>query len=392
MSRIGRLCALALALAALPTLARAQQTCDAAAISAIVERTGTKLRAMAADGQPKLQARLRELAQRQGWSEAEADGRGNAFLADDEARSLDDQAAELLVTFEHLSSAPPNCQNVSELNTTASQLIEVTAAKAAHMSARLDLALKTPAGPKVAAATEPPAKAAEPPAKTAKPDAPKTEPAKPEPPKHTAAAAPPPAKPRSQPWQTETRSEPLPPVVVPKPEVIASLPPHSPELADLEFSVEDINAAGRGFFGSISAGLAGVIEFAFQKYGRPTGYILGNEGGGALFAGLRFGDGTLVTKAAGERKVYWQGPSVGYDFGLAGSRVMFLVYNIRDSQQLFERYAGVDGSAYLVGGVGITFLKKGKIALAPIRSGIGLRLGANVGYLKFTPSPSINPF
>jgi hypothetical protein len=99
-----------------------------------------------------------------------------------------------------------------------------------------------------------------------------------------------------------------------------------------------------------------------------------------------------VTKSQGELKIYWQGPSVGLDFGLDGSRVMFLVYNLDDHQHVFARFAGVDGSAYLVGGAGITFLKKGKVVLAPIRTGLGMRVGANLGYVKFTPAPSLNPF
>lgn len=150
--------------------------------------------------------------------------------------------------------------------------------------------------------------------------------------------------------------------------------------------------AGRGVFGSISASLAAVIDYAFQKFGRPTGYVLGDEGGGAFFAGLRYGEGRLVTKQQGTRKVYWQGPSAGFDFGVAGSQVMFLVYNVEDHEQMFQRYTGVDGSAYLVGGVGITVLKRGKVLLAPIRTGLGLRVGASLGYLKFTPTPSLNPF
>ena len=179
---------------------------------------------------------------------------------------------------------------------------------------------------------------------------------------------------------------------VPPPEVLADLPPYVHQSEELEFTVEEIRAAGRGFFGSLSAGLASVIEYAFQTYGRPNGYILGSEGGAALLAGLRYGDGRLVTKLGGERKVYWQGPSVGYDVGLAGSRVMFLVYNLERPEDLFARFMGVDGSAYVVGGVGVTFLKKGRIVLAPIRTGLGVRVGANVGYLKFTPERSLNPF
>jgi hypothetical protein len=162
--------------------------------------------------------------------------------------------------------------------------------------------------------------------------------------------------------------------------------------SDGTYSSSEIADAGRGFFGSVSKGLASVIEHAFKRQGRPNGYILGEEAGGAFVAGLRYGEGTLYTRDAGTHKVYWQGPSVGYDFGGEGSKVMVLVYNLRDPRDIYERFGGVDGSAYLVGGVGITFLNRDHVTLAPIRSGVGLRLGANVGYLKYTPRPTWNPF
>ena len=158
------------------------------------------------------------------------------------------------------------------------------------------------------------------------------------------------------------------------------------------FSLEEINETGHRFFGRVSMDLARVIEYAFQRAGRPNGYILGEEAGGAFIAGLRYGEGTLYTKDAGNQRVYWQGPSVGYDFGAEGSKTMVLVYDLRSPGEIFSTYAGVDGSAYLIGGVGITFLARGHIALAPIRSGLGLRLGANVGYLKYTREPTWNPF
>ncbi len=158
------------------------------------------------------------------------------------------------------------------------------------------------------------------------------------------------------------------------------------------YSQNEIIAAGHRFFGSVSEGLASVVEYAFQKSGRPNGYILGEDAGGAFVAGLRYGEGTLYTKDAGVHKVYWQGPSIGYDFGGEGSKTMVLVYNLRDPYQIYERYAGVQGSAYIVGGVGIQFQTHGSVTLAPIRAGIGLRLGANVGYLKYTREPTWNPF
>lgn len=158
------------------------------------------------------------------------------------------------------------------------------------------------------------------------------------------------------------------------------------------YSSSEILDAGQHFFGGVSKGLAKVVEHAFASHGYPAGYILGEEAGGALVAGLRYGEGTLFTKGFPPAKVYWQGPSLGYDFGADGDKVMTLVYNIHDTPQIFDRFAGVDGSAYFVGGVGITFLQRDDVILAPIRAGLGLRLGANVGYLKFTPSPTWNPF
>ena len=158
------------------------------------------------------------------------------------------------------------------------------------------------------------------------------------------------------------------------------------------YSQNEILRAGHRFFGSVSKGLASVVEYTFQKAGRPNGYILGEDAGGAFIAGLRYGEGTLYTKDAGVHKVFWQGPSVGYDFGAEGSKTMVLVYNLRDPSQIYHRFGGVQGSAYVVGGVGVQFQKHGNVSLAPIRAGIGLRLGANVGYLKYTRAPTWNPF
>jgi hypothetical protein len=161
---------------------------------------------------------------------------------------------------------------------------------------------------------------------------------------------------------------------------------------DRTFSQNEIVDAGHRFFGAITQGLATVIEHAFDQQGRPNGYILGQDAGGAFIVGLRYGEGVLYTKDAGAHKVFWQGPSIGYDAGGDGSKVMVLVYNLRDPSDIYCRFAGVDGSAYMVGGVGLTFQKNGEVVTAPIRTGVGLRLGANVGYLKYTRLPTWNPF
>jgi hypothetical protein len=153
----------------------------------------------------------------------------------------------------------------------------------------------------------------------------------------------------------------------------------------------EIVRAGHSFFGSISEGLGSIIEYAFKSQGRPNGYILGQDAGGAFVLGLRYGEGRMYTKDAGEHPVFWQGPSVGYDAGAEGSKTMVLVYNMRDPSEIYHRFAGVQGAAYLVGGVSIQFQKYGDVMLGVIRSGVGLRLGANVGYLKYTRTPTWNP-
>lgn len=158
------------------------------------------------------------------------------------------------------------------------------------------------------------------------------------------------------------------------------------------YTQNEIMNAGHGFFGSVSKGLASAVEWTFQKAGRPNGYILGEDAGGAFVAGLRYGEGTLHTKDAGRHKVYWQGPSLGYDVGAEGSKTMVLVYNLRDPSEVYHRFGGVQGAAYLVGGVSVQLQKHNDVVLALIRSGVGVRLGANVGYLKYTRQPTWNPF
>jgi hypothetical protein len=150
--------------------------------------------------------------------------------------------------------------------------------------------------------------------------------------------------------------------------------------------------AGHRFFGNVSRGLASVIERAVSQWGLPNGYVLGEEGSGAFVAGLRYGEGTLYTKNAGDLRVYWQGPSVGFDWGGDGARTMTLVYNLPATNAIYQRFAGIDGSAYIIGGFGMTALTANGIVLVPIRSGLGLRLGANIGYLKYTPRATWNPF
>ena len=158
------------------------------------------------------------------------------------------------------------------------------------------------------------------------------------------------------------------------------------------FSVNEIVDTGGQFFGSVSQGLASLVEKAASQFGLPNGYILGEEGSGAIFIGGRYGEGKLYTRNQGEYGVFWQGPSIGFDVGGDGSKVMMLVYNLSSVNDIYDRYPGVDGSAYVVGGLGMTVMKSRNIVVVPIRSGVGLRAGLNVGYLKFTQEPTWNPF
>jgi hypothetical protein len=158
------------------------------------------------------------------------------------------------------------------------------------------------------------------------------------------------------------------------------------------FSTEELVGNGHKFFGSVSRGIAMTIEEAGRRWGQPNGYILGQEAAGAFVGGLRYGEGTLYTRNAGDRRVFWQGPSLGFDFGGDGSRTMMLVYNLPSTDAIYQRFGGIDGSAYLVGGFRMTGLIANDIVLVPISSGVGARLGVNVGYLKFTPDATWNPF
>ncbi len=158
------------------------------------------------------------------------------------------------------------------------------------------------------------------------------------------------------------------------------------------YTMQEIVDAGHGFFGATSGGLASVIETIFASYGLPNGYVLGEEGSGALVGGLTYGEGTLHTKNAGDHRVFWQGPSLGWDFGGQGSRTMMLVYNLESVDRIYRRYGGVAGSAYVIAGLGFNVMKHGDTLLVPVRTGVGARLGVNLGYLKLTQGPTWNPF
>ena len=166
----------------------------------------------------------------------------------------------------------------------------------------------------------------------------------------------------------------------------------SPETKDGTFNEDEIVQAAGNFFGEISEGLAKVIEKAFADLGRPNAYVAGTEGGGALGVGLRYGSGNLFHKLEGESKVYWRGPSIGFDVGGDLSKVFILVYNLHDYKNFYKRFPSGEGSFYFVGGVGVSYKQRRSIIIAPIRTGVGLRAGINAGWVKFSDKKSIIPF
>ena len=158
------------------------------------------------------------------------------------------------------------------------------------------------------------------------------------------------------------------------------------------YQEDDLIGAAEGVFGKGAEGLAKMIEDLLKKQGKPNGYIVGREGGGAFVVGLRYGSGTLYHKVEGKRPVYWTGPSVGLDAGANAGNTFVLVYNLYDTEDLFKRFGAAEGQAYLVGGFHASYLRKGDVVLIPIRMGVGLRLGVNAGYMKFSRKQNWLPF
>ncbi len=155
---------------------------------------------------------------------------------------------------------------------------------------------------------------------------------------------------------------------------------------------DDLIGAAEGVFGKGASGLAGMIEDLLKKQGEPNAYIVGREGGGALLFGLRYGSGTLFHRIEGQKPVYWTGPSIGFDAGANAASTFVLVYNLFDTEELYKRFGAGEGQAYLIGGFHVSYLRRGDKVLIPVRSGAGLRLGINAGYMKFSHKQNWLPF
>lgn len=158
------------------------------------------------------------------------------------------------------------------------------------------------------------------------------------------------------------------------------------------YKQDEILTEAEGFFGKGAKGMADVIQKAFKDQGEPNAYIEGEEAGGAVAVGVRYGKGILKTKGGGSREVYWQGPSIGFDIGGNAAKTFILIYDLKAQDQLFQRFPGVDGSLYFVGGLGLNYARTDGTTVAPVRLGVGWRQGASVGYIHFTPTKTLNPF
>jgi hypothetical protein len=159
-----------------------------------------------------------------------------------------------------------------------------------------------------------------------------------------------------------------------------------------KFEENEVVVAAADFFGVASEATAKAVQRVFRDQGLPDAYIKGDEGSGAIVVGLRYGSGWLIRKGYEPLKVYWQGPSVGWDFGGNASKTFVLIYNLRDEDRLFQKFPGVEGTFYLVAGIGVNYMRSGGTTLAPMRTGVGLRVGVNAGYLTFTREHTLNPF
>jgi hypothetical protein len=425
-----------LAIAALSGSAFAQaQSCGKETFSKAVDDAAAGLRRHSSETQPRIQAGIRQLKARLDWRDDEEADRARELLADAETDALDHKAAQLLATMDRLSEdgaqRAGDCAKLAELRATAAALSTTVRKKTELVLRRIDTALALPPGERPSRLSE--ASLPKAPSLSAMPRGPSTaqhldvsrptmEPPAPE--TKTAAATgtpwtaswaaplvPPPAReaPLGQWTVTTTPQTADPPAAavppLPTPRRVAAITPSAaaipppaksgapkPAPASETYSIEEINSAARGGLPNWSANVASVIEHAFSHYGRPTAYVIGEEGGGAFIAGVRYGNGKLYMKGRPVAKVYWHGPSVGYDFGAAGSQTLFLIYGMREARDIYRGFSGIDGAAYFIGGAGITFLNNEEIIMAPIRTGLGFRLGASVGYIRFASKPTWNPF
>ena len=421
-----RLPFLALIALLLSVSAAVAQTCKKEDFAGAVDQAGASLRKFNLENQPKLNAKLEALRSKKDWKKTDSEDKALEYLQDGRIAELDAQSNELLTKIDSLGrieeGKAPDCAKLGELKAAGVELLAVMKAKSSYTLEKIDLEIQAAAARQAGGGRDEQgrgegrgsegrnAKSRSTQGHDAESEAPKAETPKaadnkiadikvvPSPDPKAAERAPAPQPPKIKPltdreaaearadaerrgtkstsndWEASSEQ-------AMNMDPGGAGQPYGPPPAEFTgddsegYTLDEIRDATRGFFGTISTNLASVIEYSFSKQGRPTAYILGQEGGGAFLAGLRYGDGTLYRRSGGTQtqKIYWHGPSVGYDVGAEGSRTLFLIYKLRDSADLYRSFTGIDGSAYVVGGVGVTLLKGGPVFMAPIRSGVGLR-------------------
>ena len=426
--KIGSAAAIAVLIAVFPHAGNAADQCDARAFGVQIDQTAQALRTLNRESERRFQERLLAIAKTQGWSEAQKADKAAAAMDDSKLETFNAEIEQLVGQLDTLNVTPRNdisCTRLNELKAVNDKLVAVMRQKAGFILAQLESeaarppispysqtapvaaqiapATKSAPSPQLASATpeETPssnvpwsanvAKALRPPANAQPAKAPAAAEASPQPSnaqQTKTASAEAPLSLRPAPSQQNNKVASL------KPPVSDALPPATS--SPTGYTPQEIRNAGEGVFGKLTSEFAVVMNHAFDTFGQPNAYIVGDEGGGAFLAGLRYGQGTLYSRVNGIEAapagIYWQGPSLGADIGATGSRALFLVYNLDDSAGLYRRFPGIDGSAYVAGGFGLTVYRSGNMLIVPIRTGLGLRIGASVAYLKFTDHASLNPF
>jgi hypothetical protein len=407
--KLGHAAAIALIMA-LPSAGRAAQGCDARAFGVQIDQAAQALRTLNHESERRFHDRLEVLAKKNGWTDAQRADKAAAAMDDAKLESFNNDIEELASRLDTLSATPNSdvsCGRLGDLKSVQEKLITVMGQKSGFILAQLEAeGAKAPVSPY--------AKQPLPAAAQASNAAPRQQSETGEPAPvwsanlaHTPAPAPAPA-------QRQAAAQPAGPLVLkpapqqpdnrvatlPKPQSAPVTPPpvaiEPPPPAASGYTAEEIHEAGKGIFGTLTSDLAVLVNRAFKQFGQPNAYVIGSEGGGAFLAGLRYGEGRLYTKLngieTGPASIYWQGPTLGADLGANGSQTLFLVYNLQEQTGLYRRFPGLDGSAYVAGGLGMTVYRGGDMLIVPIRTGVGLRLGASIAYLKFTERASLNPF
>ena len=411
--KLGHAAAIAMILA-FPSAGRAAQGCDARSFGVQIDQAAQALRTLNRESERRFHGRLETLAKTHGWTDAQKADKAAAAMDDAKLEAFNNDIEELASQLDALSAtanSDVSCTRLGELKTVQEKLIAVMGQKSGFILAQLEAegakapvspyakhplpqaaqqSASAPAAPRQQAEAEQPA----PPAWSAN----LLQTPAPQPAQRPASASAQPGAPiqlKPAPQQPDSRV-----AALPKPQSSPVSPPPAPlepmQPSASGYSAEEIHQVGQGVFGALTSDLAVLMNRTFRQYGQPNAYIVGEEGGGAFLAGLRYGEGKLFTRLngvdTGPTPIWWQGPTLGADLGASGSQTLFLIYNLQNAPNLYRRFPGLDGSAYVAGGLGLTVYRSGDTLIVPIRTGLGLRLGASIAYLKFTERASLNPF